>query len=56
MFARDVMIWYFVSPILFLGPGNWFYIGEENTLDYGLVNLAAFLAHGVTQSIHYDSW
>jgi len=37
------------------GPGNWFYIGEEDTANYGLVNLAAFLAYGVTQSIQYDS-
>lgn len=40
----------------YLGPGNWFYIGEEDTANYGLVNLAAFLAYGVTQSIQYDSW
>eukprot|EP00804_Cyclotella_cryptica_P021002 CCRYP_009303-RD/>CCRYP_009303-RD protein AED:0.09 eAED:0.09 QI:102/0.93/0.93/1/0.8/0.62/16/340/1751 len=37
------------------GPGNWFYIGEEDTVDYGLVNLAAFLAHAVTQSIYFDA-
>ena len=39
-----------------VGPGekDWFYIGDgesENSLQYGLVNIAAFIAQGITQSI-----
>jgi len=42
------------------GPGenNFFYIGagiSPNSLQYGLVNIAAFMAHAVTQAVYYDS-
>lgn len=43
-----------------VGPGekNFFYIGDgysEKSLEYGLVNTAAFVAQGITQSIYYDA-
>jgi len=43
-----------------VGPGekNWFFIGDgesPNSLQLGLINLASFVAHGVTQAIKYDS-
>lgn len=43
-----------------VGPGekNYFYIGDgysSRSLEYGLVNIAAFVAQGVTQSIYYDA-
>ncbi|KAL7532158.1 hypothetical protein ACHAXR_009762, partial [Thalassiosira sp. AJA248-18] len=43
-----------------VGPGekNFFYIGDgysDKSLEYGLVNIAAFVAQGVTQSIYYDA-
>ena len=43
-----------------VGPGekNFFYIGDgysTKSLEYGLVNTAAFVAQGITQSIHYDA-
>ena len=43
-----------------VGPGekNFFYIGDgysSNSVDYGLINLAAFIAQGYTQSIYYDA-
>ena len=40
------------------GEGNWFYIGDgtsANSLNYGLVNTAAFIAQGVVQAIGYDA-
>ena len=42
------------------GPGekNFFYIGDgisENSLEYGIVNVAAFLAQGVVRSIYNDT-
>ena len=43
-----------------VGPGekNFFYVGDgysEKSLEYGLVNIAAFVAQGVAQSIYYDA-
>ncbi len=43
-----------------IGPGekNFFYVGDgvsAKSVEYGLVNIAAFLAHAVTQSIYYDA-
>lgn len=43
-----------------VGPGekNFFYIGDgysAKTAEYGLVNIAAFVAQGVVQSIYYDA-
>lgn len=43
-----------------VGPGekNFFYIGDgfsDNSLEYGLVNVAAFIAHGISQAIYYDA-
>ena len=43
-----------------IGPGekNFFYIGDgysQNSTKYGLANIAAFLAQGITQSIYYDA-
>lgn len=43
-----------------VGPGekNFFYVGDGysgKSLEYGLVNLAAFVAQCVTQSIYYDA-
>lgn len=43
-----------------IGPGekNFFYVGDgysPKSLEYGLVNIAAFLAEGVVQSIYYDA-
>lgn len=43
-----------------VGPGekNFFYIGDgysSKSVEYGLVNIAAFVAQGITQSIHYDA-
>ena len=43
-----------------IGPGekNFFYVGDgesPNSLNYGLVNIAAFLADGVVKAIHDDT-
>jgi len=42
------------------GPGekNFFYVGDGYTaksLEYGLVNMAAFVSHAIVKSIHYDA-
>ena len=43
-----------------VGPGekNFFYVGDGfsvNSLEYGLVNIAAFVAEGITQAIYHDA-